>query len=68
MIIDIPNTTISGVSKKLVQIREQGGAFTILDPSTSQIGHKESVADTARLLGVTTRTVYRLVDLVRLPA
>ena len=33
-----------------VAIREQGGAFTILDPSTSQIGHKESVADTARLL------------------
>ena len=33
-----------------VAIREQGGAFTVLDPSTSQIGHKESVADTARLL------------------
>ncbi len=29
MIIDIPNTTISGVSKKLVQIREQGGAVAL---------------------------------------
>jgi len=33
-----------------VAIREQGGALTVLDPSTSQIGHKESVRDTARLL------------------
>lgn len=31
-------------------IREQGGGCTILDPASSQIGHKESVADTARVL------------------
>ncbi len=29
----------------------QGAHVTVLDPSTSQIGHKESVADTARVLG-----------------
>ncbi len=30
---------------------QQGAHVTVLDPSTSQIGHKESVADTARVLG-----------------
>jgi len=30
---------------------DQGGNVTYLDPSGSQIGHKESVADTARVLG-----------------
>jgi len=30
---------------------DQGGHVTYLDPSGSQIGHKESVADTARVLG-----------------
>ena len=30
---------------------EQGAHTTYLDPSSSQIGHKESVADTARVLG-----------------
>lgn len=30
---------------------EQGGHTTYLDPSGSQIGHKESAADTARVLG-----------------
>ena len=29
----------------------QGAQVTVLDPSSSQIGHKESVADTARVLG-----------------
>src|SRR6478609_635075 len=29
----------------------QGAHVTYLDPSSSQIGHKESVADTARALG-----------------
>ena len=29
----------------------QGAHVTVLDPSSSQIGHKESVADTARVLG-----------------
>jgi len=30
---------------------EQGAHTTFLDPASSQIGHKESVADTARVLG-----------------
>ena len=30
---------------------DQGGTTTYLDPSGSQIGHKESAADTARVLG-----------------
>lgn len=33
-----------------IAIREQGGGCTILDPASSQMGHKESVADTARVL------------------
>ena len=33
-----------------VAIREQGGHSTVLDPASSQIGHKESPADTARVL------------------
>lgn len=33
-----------------VAIRDQGGSCTVLDPSASQIGHKESIADTARVL------------------
>lgn len=31
-------------------IAHQGGFSTVLDPSSSQIGHKESIADTARVL------------------
>lgn len=31
-------------------IAQQGGFSTILDPNSSQIGHKESIADTARVL------------------
>jgi ornithine carbamoyltransferase len=31
-------------------IAQQGGFSTLLDPSSSQIGHKESIADTARVL------------------
>lgn len=31
-------------------IAQQGGFSTILDPGSSQIGHKESIADTARVL------------------
>ena len=34
-----------------VAVAEQGGFTTYLDPSGSQIGHKESAADTARVLG-----------------
>ncbi|MFV0428018.1 MAG: ornithine carbamoyltransferase [Arachnia sp.] len=34
-----------------VAVAEQGGHTTYLDPSGSQIGHKESAADTARVLG-----------------
>ena len=30
---------------------DQGANVTILDPSGSQIGHKESIRDTARVLG-----------------
>ena len=29
MIVDLPNTTVSKVSKSLVQIREQGGAVAL---------------------------------------
>lgn len=30
---------------------DQGARVTYLDPSGSQLGHKESIADTARVLG-----------------
>ncbi len=33
-----------------VAMREQGGQVTLLDPASSQIGHKESIGDTARVL------------------
>lgn len=33
-----------------VAMRDQGGHVTVLDPSASQVGHKESIADTARVL------------------
>ncbi|MBI1352526.1 MAG: ornithine carbamoyltransferase [Actinomycetales bacterium] len=33
-----------------VAMYDQGGHVTVLDPSASQIGHKESIADTARVL------------------
>jgi ornithine carbamoyltransferase len=33
-----------------VAMRDQGGHVTILDPASSQVGHKESIADTARVL------------------
>ncbi|WGX95103.1 ornithine carbamoyltransferase [Nocardioides sp. L-11A] len=34
-----------------VAARDQGAGVTYLDPTGSQIGHKESMADTARVLG-----------------
>ncbi|MFD8638370.1 ornithine carbamoyltransferase subunit F, partial [Streptomyces sp. NPDC059656] len=34
-----------------VAVHDQGGDVTYLDPGGSQLGHKESVADTARVLG-----------------
>jgi len=34
-----------------VAARDQGGGVTYLEPSASQIGHKESIKDTARVLG-----------------
>lgn len=34
-----------------VAARDQGAGLTYLDPSSSQIGHKESLKDTARVLG-----------------
>jgi ornithine carbamoyltransferase len=34
-----------------VAVADQGGTTTYLDPTGSQIGHKESAADTARVLG-----------------
>lgn len=34
-----------------VAAHDQGAATTYLDPSGSQLGHKESIADTARVLG-----------------
>lgn len=34
-----------------VAMADQGGTTTYLDPAGSQIGHKESAADTARVLG-----------------
>lgn len=33
-----------------VAIRDQGGSCTVLDPSSTQVGHKESIPDTARVL------------------
>jgi ornithine carbamoyltransferase len=33
-----------------VAMRDQGGHITVLDPASSQVGHKESIADTARVL------------------
>jgi ornithine carbamoyltransferase len=33
-----------------VAMKDQGGHVTVLDPASSQIGHKESIADTARVL------------------
>ena len=33
-----------------VAMRDQGGHVTVLDPASSQVGHKESIADTARVL------------------
>lgn len=33
-----------------VAMKDQGGHVTVLDPTSSQIGHKESIADTARVL------------------
>ncbi len=33
-----------------VAMRHQGGHVTVLDPASSQVGHKESIADTARVL------------------
>jgi ornithine carbamoyltransferase len=33
-----------------IAMYDQGGHVTVLDPSASQIGHKESIADTARVL------------------
>lgn len=33
-----------------VAMRDQGGHVTVLDTASSQIGHKESIADTARVL------------------
>ena len=33
-----------------VAVRDQGGHVTLLDPAGSQMGHKESIADTARVL------------------
>ena len=34
-----------------VAARDQGAGVTYLEPSGSQIGHKESIKDTARVLG-----------------
>jgi ornithine carbamoyltransferase len=34
-----------------VAAHQEGGSTTYLDPASSQLGHKESVADTARVLG-----------------
>ena len=33
-----------------IAMYDQGGHVTVLDPASSQIGHKESIADTARVL------------------
>lgn len=33
-----------------VAMRDQGGHVTVLDPSATQVGHKESIPDTARVL------------------
>ena len=33
-----------------IAMKDQGGHVSVLDPSSSQVGHKESIADTARVL------------------
>ncbi|MDD2858237.1 MAG: ornithine carbamoyltransferase [Candidatus Nanopelagicales bacterium] len=33
-----------------IAMKDQGGFVSVLDPASSQIGHKESIADTARVL------------------
>jgi ornithine carbamoyltransferase len=43
-----------------VAMRELGGQISVLDGATSQIGHKESIADTARVLsGMVDAIAYR---------
>ncbi len=43
-----------------VAMRELGGGVSVLDATTSQLGHKESIADTARVLaGMVDAIAYR---------
>ena len=45
------------------RIAELGGHPLIINPGESQIGHKESIADTARVLGrMASVIVWRVVD------
>ena len=50
MIIDLPDTTVSAISKKLVSVREEGGAVALgrvltLIIVTHEIGFAREVAD-----------------------
>lgn len=46
-----------------VAMRELGGGVSVLDATTSQLGHKESIADTARVLaGMVDAIAYRGAD------
>lgn len=47
MIVDLPNTTVSLISKALVQIREQGGAVALGRVLTLVIQTDESLAESA---------------------
>ena len=42
---------LAPVARFEVAARDQGAGVTYLEPSASQIGHKESIKDTARVLG-----------------
>lgn len=60
-----------------VAMKDQGGHVTVLDPASSQIGHKESIADTARVLdrvfdaiefrGAAHETIESLADAASVP-
>ncbi|MFM2433961.1 MAG: hypothetical protein RI974_701 [Actinomycetota bacterium] len=52
MIVDLPNTTVSKVSKSLVQIREQGGAVALGRVLTLIISTDFKGIETARLASI----------------
>ena len=47
MIVDLPDTTISQVAKRLVQVREEGGAVALGRVLTLVIATREEAAEPA---------------------